>query len=260
MRMTTDAKTVLEWTYTPKSLFESPCHFTFAGGQITIADGTIRGEFDDSCYGRGLEFRDEVHAHVETVFMAQQVQVCENFTLSAASMVREHADGHRDVTGFLEPFHLKMSAGRADFILRNANGEIIQDTKVERLQKQQDFRDRVATLTSSSLVLKRMLQSFRNALIDDDNLLIHLYEVREALTSEYGGDIKVRKALSVSSVDWSRFGQLANNEPIQEGRHRGKHTGLRLATKAETEWALSFAQRLIEEYVTVKMNNSSTKK
>jgi hypothetical protein len=255
--MTSDSKTVLGWTYEPRGFFEILYQLPFSGGQISISDGEVRGEFDQSYFDQSWEFRDKVHAHVSTVFLAQQVQVHKVFTLSKASMAREHADGRQDIIGFLEPVHSTISAGSADIIVRNSDGKIIQDTKAERLKKQKDFRDAAANMTPNDPVLKRMLQSFGNALKDSENLLIHLYEIREALTSDFGGEAIVKKTLSLSSADWSSFGQLANNEPVQEGRHRGKHAGLRPATKSETEWALKFAQELIELYVTRKANGAN---
>jgi hypothetical protein len=251
--MISDSKTVLGWTYEPKGFFEIPCQLAFSGGQISITDGKVRGEFDQSHFDLGSEFRDLVHANVSTVFLAQQVQVHKVFKLSKASMEREHADGRRDFIGFVDSAQCTISGGSADIIVRNSDGNIIQDTKAERLKKQKDFRDAAANMTPNDLVLKRMLQSFRNALTDSENLLIHLYEIREALTSDFGGEAIVKRTLSLSSADWSSFGQLANNEPVQEGRHRGKHVGLRPATKSETEWALSFAQRLIEVYIKTKV-------
>ena len=250
--MSTDAKTVLEWTYEPKDLFEVSCTIDYLGGEISIADGKVLGEFDGHYYDQGQEFRELVNIHVHAVFLAQQVQVHQDFKLSDASMAREHSDGRRDVTVFVEPITIKIKGGRVDIVTRNADGEVVRDTRAERLQKQQEFREKIAELPPNDLALKRMLQSFRNALADRDNLLIHLYEVRETLTSEFDSEANAKTALSVSAADWSRFGRLANNEPIQEGRHRGKHAGLRPANQSEFEWALAFVQRLIEAYVTTK--------
>lgn len=254
--MATEAKTILEWSYEPKSFFEEPCKIGLENGEIFISEGHVRGEFASICYDQGQEFRDKVHAHVSAVFMAQQVQVHQDFCLSQASLAREHADGRRDVTLFANSIESTSCVGRPDIIVRNANGEIIRDTKTERIAKQEAFRNSVASLTQDDLALKRMLLSFRTALADPDNFFIHLYEIREALVSEYGGD--AAKMIGLSSKDWSRFGRLANNEPFQEGRHRGKHQGLQPASKSETEWALSFAERLIEAYVATKTNGPAT--
>lgn len=247
--MCEDSKTILEWKYNPAGFFEEPCTLSLSGGEITISEGEVKGEFDGSYYRQGQGFRDQLHEQVTNIFLAQQVQAHRHFQLSPASMAREHLDGRRDVTAFIESISLKLSGGQVDVVVKNAKGEIIQDTKAKRLQKQRNFRDDVSNLLPDDLTLKRMLQSFQNALSDTDNLFIHLYEVREALTSELGSESSVKKTLGVSNANWSKFGQLANSEPIREGRHRGKHKGLRPANGSETDWALGFAQELIEAYV-----------
>lgn len=247
--MCEESKTVLEWTYNPADFFEEPCTFSFSGGEITISEGEVKGEFDGSNYDQGQDFRDQLHEQVTNVFLAQQVQARRHFQLSSASMAREHSDGRRCITAFLESGKFTLSGGQIDMVVTNAKGKIIKDPKAERLQKQQNFRDNVSNLLPGDLTLKRMLQSFQNALSDTDNLFIHLYEVREALTSEFGSESSVKTDLGVSATDWSNFGRLANNEPIHEGRHRGKHKALRPANSLETAWALCFAKELIEAYV-----------
>lgn len=255
--MTDQAKTVLEWTYDPKSFFEETVSFPVENGSITIAEGKVRGEFDEACYDYGRQFRDEVDLQVRALFMAQQVQVHSSFNLSAALMSREHSDGRRDVTLFAEPLALKLSGGKAYFVIKDANGNITHDSRAERLAKHHSFREAVATLLSRDRILKRLLQSFHAALSDEDNLLIHLYEVRDALVSEFGSHEAVRDALGISGTSWSKFGRLADNEPFLEGRHRGQHEVLRPAAASEIEWVLTFSQGLIEAYVQYRNEHPS---
>lgn len=247
--MTAKPKTVLEWSYEPKGFFEEPCMLPFSGGEIIINGGSVRGEFDASFYDLGQDFRNSVHEHLTTAFLAQQVQVHTQYQLSSASMCREYPDGRRDVTVFADSLQIAISVARADIIIKDDKGNVLQDTKQERLKKQRHFGKIVSELIQSDIALKRMFQSFHNALEDKDNLFIHLYEVRDTLVSKFGNGGMVRRVLGISSSDWSKFGNLANNDPLLEGRHRGKHGALRSADSTEREWALSFTQQLIEEYV-----------
>jgi len=44
--------------------------------------------------------------------------------------------------------------------------------------------------------------------------------------------------VSISTTEWKRLGLLANVEPLEQGRHRGKHAaGRRIATAEELEEA-----------------------
>lgn len=164
-------------------------------------------------------------------------------------MAREHTDGRRDTTLFLEGGQFTLSGGSADFIVRDAEGNIVADSKAELLSKQAAFRTEVARLLPNDPVLKRMLNSYTKALKDHGNFLVHLYEIRDALVAMYGGEREAKTATGISTSEWSDFGRMANNMPLLEGRHRGSKEGLRPATADEVHRATSFARRLIEGYV-----------
>jgi hypothetical protein len=79
---------------------------------------------------------------------------------------------------------------------------------------------------------------------------VHLYEIRDALSQHFGGGSAATAALQISSAQWSRLGQLSNNEPLTQGRHRGKQLGvLRDATNAELTEARDIARAMIESYL-----------
>ena len=85
---------------------------------------------------------------------------------------------------------------------------------------------------------------------------MHLYEVQEAVATKFGGVGAARIALGVSRASWSRLGQLANDEPLKQGRHRGKKVGnLRDATEGELNEARSIARFVVESYLTWFNNN-----
>lgn len=83
---------------------------------------------------------------------------------------------------------------------------------------------------------------------DPDNELVHLYEIGDALAKKFGD--AVRAKLGITRAQWSRFGRLANNEPLRQGRHRGKNAGnLRDATEGELQEARGIARTMIEAYL-----------
>jgi pimeloyl-ACP methyl ester carboxylesterase len=82
---------------------------------------------------------------------------------------------------------------------------------------------------------------------DPDNELVHLYEIRDALTERLPD---ARTKLGITRSEWSRFGQLANDEPLRQGRHRGTNVGnLRDATEGELQEARRIARKMIEAYL-----------
>lgn len=247
--MTPDSKTVVEWNYTPKNFFETELEIQYADGKITLQSGIARGIFGNSNYDRGIDFRNEADDFLRSHFLAQQVKTSKQFELRVGSLAREHSDGRRDVTASVATAVLTATAGRADIIIKNSQGEILRDTKSERIADQSQFRETVAELLPKDNLLRKLLSSYSAALSDKDNLLVHLEEIREALKTKFGTDKQVTQNLGVSMNRWRDFGSLANNEPVFEGRHRGKHPTLRKATSQETERALDFCRNLIEEYV-----------
>lgn len=251
--MSQDSKTVLVWTYEPHNFFEEEVLIVWLGGEITITDGSVRGTFDSKYYSEGIDFRDKVHDVVHSHFHAQQVQIQTSFELSPASMSREHADGRRDATVFVETMRLQLTGFPIDIVTRDAKGNVVTDTRAIRINKQKKFGGDVLRLLPNDPTLKQLLQSFDNALRDKDNILIHLYEIKEAISVEYGGEANAIAATNVTKTKWSRFGQMANNDPLLEGRHRGKHTNLRNSTEEEISFAKDFAKTLVEGYVANKV-------
>lgn len=247
--MTETSRTIVEWTYKPIRFFEEPLEIEFQGGQIHIAEGTARGSFEGRYYSEGRTFCDAADEFLRSVFLAHQIQVHEPATLTQPSMAREHSDGRRDVTVFPDPAVLTISVSSPDIRHVAADGTVLADTRADRLDRHASFRTAVANLLPLDPELKRMMQSYNNALTDRDNLLIHLHEVRETICGEIGGERKACEQVGVSRSEWRRFGRLANDEPLLEGRHRGKHSELRKASREESDWALEFCQRLIEGYV-----------
>ena len=95
-----------------------------------------------------------------------------------------------------------------------------------------------------------LLNSYTEAVNDPDNELVHLYEIRDAIAKKFGGGSAAVKALKITESQWSRLGQLANDEPLKQGRHRGKNLGvLRDATEWELKEGRDIARNLVEAYL-----------
>ena len=255
--MTKDAKTVITWTYQPKGFFEEPYEFMLPNGKISISEGSVKGEFDSASIEQRRELLRSVSADVGNLFRAQQFQVQRVFELSGPSITLEYEDGGRGAVVVAKSGMSHSIGSRGRVTIQRVDGEIIMDSEVSRIQETQRLLEDVISLSDDS-ILERMLCSFSNAIDDPNNRFFHLYEIRDTLEEVYGRGQKqraekVRTALGISKDDWSKFGRLANNEPLTEGRHRGKQgDGLRPATRAEIEWAQSFARSLIKKYIAAK--------
>jgi hypothetical protein len=165
-------------------------------------------------------------------------------------MTRVHPDGRSDV--FVEPNtgRLEIAVGRPDIKTKGADGKVTYDSRRERIDKANTLMGLINTHRPADHLLPLLLRSYTAAVNDPDNELVHLYEIRDALVKEFGGERATREALGVCRSDWSRFGQLCNHEPLRQGRHRGKTASvLRDATDGELEEARGVALAMIESYV-----------
>jgi hypothetical protein len=136
-----------------------------------------------------------------------------------------------------------MSGGQADFVHCDAAGKALRDTKAERIAEHTALLDALAPQMARSSILRGLLTSYASAVSDPGNELVHLYEVRDALSTHFRGEQNARTALSIPQSDWRRLGALANVEPIEQGRHRGEHVaGRRAATTAELQEARSIVR------------------
>ena len=145
-----------------------------------------------------------------------------------------------------------MAAGsvHVDTLIVDKDGKVTVDTKRERIEKKKRLAEIVAAHSAKDPLLTALVQSHEAAIRDADNELVHIYEIRDALVAKYGGDAKARKALGLSDPQWSKFGRLCNVEPLRQGRHRGKSSGvLRDATAQELDEARGTARAMIEEYL-----------
>ena len=155
---------------------------------------------------------------------------------------------------------LTLSGGRVDITVTDASGKVVRDTKQERIEKKRELAELVAKYSSGEKVLNSMLKSYETSTSDANNELVHLYEIRESLSAAFGGESKARAILGASRANWSRLGQLCNDEPLRQGRHRGKNLdGLRDATEAELSEARNISRLVIEAYLQFRDNGGVVK-
>ncbi len=240
---------VLEWSYTPKDYFEDEIHIDHGEYEMIINDGAVKACINPEAYDEEHKMRGTLHQSLNNRFLGVQLVTHKHYELSKASMCRLHPDERKDVTIFAESSGLTQISGNIDIIVKDEDGNIVSDSRKDRVEKKKYLAE-LAEKYSSDVMASSLLASYNTSVIDPDNELVHLYEVREALSKLFKGEKETRKTLCLSTSDWSRLGQLANNEPLCQGRHRGKRFGeLRDATKIELKEARTIASNFIEAYL-----------
>ena len=139
------------------------------------------------------------------------------------------------------------SVGCPTLISIDANG-VVHDPRREHFEAMKNLME-LRLRHASDPTARRMLESFDAALRYPGNELVYLYEVWDALQTKFRRNKKGRKALGISRPDRSWLTDLANKEPLNQGRHRGRFDTLRDATYEELAKARKIAQEMIEKFL-----------
>jgi len=249
MSTTTDpppGTVLLEWTYTPADYFEEVVHVQRSDYRMTIDSGTAVAAIDAATYDATPDMRKKVHADLDARFLGMQVFRRRPYQFSSSLETRDGRKASNIECGVGGMVMVGMQA-QLDVRAVDANGNVIVDTKRDRIAKETDFAELVER-HRTDIVGQSMLKSYRQAMSDPQNELVHLYEIREALGK--GAKGSAQTTFGLSKGKWRDFGDLCNDKPVRQGRHRGKHPGqLRDATQAELEEARAFARAMIEAYL-----------
>jgi hypothetical protein len=242
-------RTDLEYSYEPRDFFEVSTALSTNVGTVAVDAGTVIVTLLEQTDPIDRAFVQPVTDIVRGIFHVRQLVDHREFTLRGPNVVQHRPDGLRDIVLLAEPARMEWRGYAPDILITDAEGNVIKDTRGERIRSNNDLLERIAPKISLSPLLKQMLRSYSEAVSDSSNELVHLYEIRDAVQSHFGDEGTARRVLAVSTADWTKLGRLANIEPVREGRHRGRQLGpLREATEDELEAARQIARRMIESF------------
>lgn len=246
----------LEWSYTPMNYFEESLHEKKEGYSLEIVAGRIKAILDESDYDKKTDFFDKIQEEIENYFIAIQIVTHNKYSLSKYNLCKEYPNGRKDVTIFPEPIRLRSIIGSADFKITKADGTTVYDSKKERLDEEKLLAELLIKFKNKDRAVQKITKSYDSAVSDPANELIHLYEIRDSLNERFGSEKQAKKSLAIPMAEWKEFGKLANDEPIREGRHRGKKDSLRKATHSELTMARNFVKKMIFEYLKLLENEA----
>lgn len=241
---------LLEWKFTPPDYFEEAIEILRHDYAMNIADGKVEAKIESSTFDSNPSIRQALHESLNDRFLGVQLLTHHPYKLSKSTLARVHPDGRRDISIELESTCIVASGGSVDFRVTDKDGNVISDSKRDRIERKKSLAELVSAHRASDGLLGAMLRSYDAGVRDPNNELVHLYEIRDALSVKFGDESSARAALAITTSQWSRLGQLCNSEPLCQGRHRGK-TGevLRDATEGELAEARGIARAMIEAYL-----------
>lgn len=240
----------LEWKYSPETYLEEPILISFEEGDLEIKGGVAIAKIGPDLYHSNSSLREELTRQIESRLHAVQIMTHKDFELSKPSRTDIQEDGKKNHFLEVESFVNTSTFGTVDLVVKDKNGNVVSDTKRERLDKQKLFATLVDKHRKSDATLDQMLKSYQKSVKDPDNELVHLYEIRDSLSERFGSKSNAINKLGITSNEWDEIGKLANSLPLKQGRHRGKAVGaLRDAELAELEKARKSVAHLIEKYL-----------
>ncbi|MFC2142631.1 hypothetical protein ACFLR7_06835 [Acidobacteriota bacterium] len=241
---------VLEWIFTPPDYFEEPFRVDRDNYEMTIENGKVEARMEAQYYDSEPDLWIKLHESLYARFLVAQILNAKPFELPTPNMIRILPDGKRHRRMFADSGEYKLHGQPIDFRHTAANGDVLSDTRRERIEKRESLSELVEKHREGNATLQSLLNSLQSSVLDRDNELIHLYEVREALAKKLGGEDEICSTLGISKKEWSELGRLANYEPLKQGRHRGNHASeMRDATEDELIKARRISQTLLEKYL-----------
>ncbi len=238
-------RTDLEWTYEPADFFEAQYRHSNTEYDLLVEGGhataTLRAAQDP--INRQLQQR--IAIRLNNIFTVRQFQTHRKYVLQGPR-VYQHAAGRQNVIVQVGAAELLTVGEQADLVVQDSAGNVVRDTRAERIAEDTAVLDSLVPKIDQSQTLQSLIASYSRSVNDPGDELVHLYEIRDALSKHYGGGERARATLDITKAEWQRVGVLANVEPLEQGRHRGKHpTGRRIATAVELEEAREIVRRWI---------------
>jgi hypothetical protein len=234
-------RTEFQWSYEPKGFFEAPYRYSDGEYDILIDEGKVVATLRTPQDPVDSALEQRIENAVRNIFKTRKLILHAPYELKGVSL-HQYSKKTKNVAIRLASASTIVMAGRADLILKDAHGNVVKDSKAERISEHTTMLDSLVPKLARSPLLQILLESYCRAVDDPSDEFTHLYEIRDALKTHFGEEMKARNALSISKNEWQRLGVLACVEPREEGRHRGQHpSGRRNATAQE----LNEARRLV---------------
>ncbi|MDO8961581.1 MAG: hypothetical protein Q7V02_05740 [Methylophilus sp.] len=240
----------MEWKYSPETYLEEPIQIEFGDGKLDIKNGVAIAVIDPETFQANESIHEILTNMIENRLHAVQIMTHKDFELSKPTRTDIQEDGKKNYFLELEPGVITISSGMVDFVLHDKDGNVVSDSKRERLDKQYRFATLVDKHRPLDATLDHMLKSYQQSVKDPNDELVHLYEIRDALSNKFGSKDAAIKTLDVTKAEWDVIGKLANTLPLIQGRHRGQSVGaLRDADPTELELARKSVAYLIDKYL-----------
>jgi hypothetical protein len=145
---------------------------------------------------------------------------------------------------------MTVTSDSPDVLVTRADGTI-RNPRRERIAQMRRLGELAARVASTDTTVQKLLDCHQAALDDPDKELVHLYEIWEGIVRAFGDNRSAAK--QILGIQEGRLSRLANEEPIKQGRHGGRHFhNLRDVTRQERQEARAIAVGMLVRYLEYK--------
>jgi len=116
--------------------FRSFLGTTSEGFELSISDGVALAKINPSFYEENTKIKETLTGLVESRLLAVQIMSHRDFILSKPSRSDLREDGSKNIFLEVDPIVIKMSIEPVDLVIRDKDGNIVSDSKRDRLKKQ----------------------------------------------------------------------------------------------------------------------------
>lgn len=210
------------WVYTPADFFEAPIEFAGPGFIVTVNAGVVEAIVEPATFEANANFRATIRDALEHRFRARRWASLRGFSLLNGSwtgplisgMRKHHAEVNLQGAGIVS-----CEFGAVGAFHVGADGELSLDLTQHYCQQRRGER---LAVHGHDATVAAIVRGMDGATANGQDVLVRLYEVRDALTTKLGD--ATAKTLGIEATEWSSFGRLCNEPVTVESRHLGKAT------------------------------------
>jgi len=132
---------VIEWNYEPKDYFETRIVIDCIDFEIVVDSGRAEARLGSDYSDKVDSMISELNETLESRFLAVQVMTHVPYKLSKPCRYDQRKNGTKNFYLEVNSCACIVTSGTADFIIRDADGNIVTDTKQERVNKKNWFAE-----------------------------------------------------------------------------------------------------------------------
>lgn len=241
---------IFTWAFSPPDSFEQEFSLEICDQVLHVGVGAARVEIDSETFEADPSVSDRIFEvlrdHLNGV---ELVKGCIT-TLSDSERETLFEDGRRTSSLRIHDGVSAVNSTCVDLTELDVHGNLVRDTRQERISRIKSLGERIAAQGREDRTLVKLIASYRAAMRDPSDELVHLYEIADALKSLFKRPREVQDHIEIQPEEWGRFERLCNHRELRQSRHRGLAASvLRDATPDELHEARSLACKMIDGYL-----------